>query len=183
MDLPDAGGRGGPVVEVAEALSPLRTERRFELLVDARGRHGRRRLLQPDERLAVGAGQLLGEGGLHGGERLAHLHRAALEMAEGGEQLLGGALLDLRGDELGGAATEALAEAERGAAGIGGRQRGETGRPGQAASRRRPLVRVGHGYQGVVGWSTASVSAWVRRWVTSWYSGSATIRLNASREG
>ena len=160
-----------------------RTERRVELLVDARGRHGRRRLLQLDERLAVGAGQLLGEGGLHGGERLAHLHRAALEMAEGGEQLLGGALLDLLGDQFRGAAAEALAETEGGAAGVGGRQCGETGRPGEAASRRRPLVPTGHGYQGVVGWSTASVSAWVRRCVTCWYSGSATMRLNASREG
>ena len=105
-------------------------------------------------------------------------------MAEGGEQLLGGALLDLLGDQFRGAAAEALAETEGGAAGVGGRQRGEARGPGKAtASRRRPVVRTGHGYQGVVGWSTASVSAWVRRCVTSWYSGSATMRLNASREG
>ena len=104
-------------------------------------------------------------------------------MAERREQLLGGALLELRGDDLCGPAAEALAETEGCAAGVGGGERGETGRPGETASRRRPLVRAGHGYQGVVGWSVASVSAWVRRWVTCWYSGSATMRLNASREG
>ncbi len=104
-------------------------------------------------------------------------------MAEGVEQLLGGALLDLLGDQFRGAAAEALAETEGGAAGIGGRQCDEAGRPGEAASRRRPLVPTGHGYQEVVGWSTASVSAWVRRCVTCWYSGSATMRLKASREG
>ena len=38
-------------------------------------------------------------------------------------------------------------------------------------------------YQGTVACRTASVSAPVRQAVTSWYSGSATIRLNASREG
>ena len=37
--------------------------------------------------------------------------------------------------------------------------------------------------QGTVACSTASVSAPVRQAVTSWYSGSATILLNASREG
>ena len=55
---------------------------------------------------------MLGECGLHGGERLAHLHRTALEMAEGGKQLLGGALLDLLGDQFRGPAAEALAETE-----------------------------------------------------------------------
>src|SRR3954452_6518051 len=39
------------------------------------------------------------------------------------------------------------------------------------------------GYQAVVGWSTASVSACVRMCVTCWYSGSATMRLKDSRFG
>src|SRR5699024_8030290 len=46
--------------------------------------------------------------------------------------------------------------------------------PGQG-SRREP--------QGTVGCRTASLRAWVRKWVNSWYSGSATMRLNASRLG
>lgn len=37
--------------------------------------------------------------------------------------------------------------------------------------------------QGTVACRTASVSASVRRRVTCWYSGSATIRVNASRLG
>ncbi len=47
---------------------------------------------------------------------------------------------------------------------------------------RRPPHRL-TGHQGTVACSTASVSARVRSPVTSWYSGSATIRLNAAREG
>lgn len=37
--------------------------------------------------------------------------------------------------------------------------------------------------QGTVGWSTASVRAPERNAVICWYSGSATMRLNASRLG
>ncbi|CAL9337078.1 hypothetical protein SUDANB15_00185 [Streptomyces sp. enrichment culture] len=37
--------------------------------------------------------------------------------------------------------------------------------------------------QGLVGWSTASVRARERRPAISWYSGSATMRLNAARSG
>lgn len=39
------------------------------------------------------------------------------------------------------------------------------------------------GAQGVVGWRTASLRARVRSSVIFWYSGSATMRLNASRLG
>ena len=42
-----------------------------------------------------GAGQLVGQRRLEDRHRLAELHRPALELAEGAEELLGGALLDL----------------------------------------------------------------------------------------
>ena len=47
--------------------------------------------------LAVRRHQLVRQGGLEDRQRLAELHRAALELAQGAEQLLGRALLDLGG--------------------------------------------------------------------------------------
>lgn len=144
VHLPDAGRRDRPVVEVLEHLPPARAEGSDELLVHHRRRHGRRRLLQPDERVAVRADQLLGERGLHRRHRLADLHRAALELAEGGEQLLGGALLHLRGDHLRGAAADPPPEADGGAAGVRGRQRGQPGHPGEAAPGRPAVLGLVH---------------------------------------
>ncbi len=77
------------------------------------------------------------------------------------------------------------------------RQPGDDGDLGDAGPRRAdrataqnapasgavPVDGRRHGYQAVVGWRTASVSAWVRKYVNCWYSGSATILLNASRLG
>jgi hypothetical protein len=144
VHLAHAGRGGGPVVEVAEQPPPAGSERGVELLVHHRRRHGRCRLLQPDQRLAVGPGQLLGQRRLHRRHRLADLHGAALELAERGEQLLGGALLHLRRDRLGGAAADALADPDGGAAGVRGRQRGEPGGPGQAAPRRPAVLGLVH---------------------------------------
>ena len=62
---------------------------------------------------AVGRRQLLGERRLEDGQRLAHLHRAALEVAERLEELLGGALLHLGHHGLGGGAAEPPAHADR----------------------------------------------------------------------
>jgi hypothetical protein len=78
-------------------------------------RHRRRRLLQLDQGLAVRAGDLLGHGGLEDGQLLAELHRPALELAEHGEQLFGGLLLQLGVDLLGRPAGQLLADAEGGA--------------------------------------------------------------------
>ena len=64
-------------------------------LADGLGRHRRRRVLQPGELLAVGRRDLVGQRRLEHRQRLAELHRAALELAQRAEQLLGGALLDL----------------------------------------------------------------------------------------
>ena len=64
-----------------------------------------------------GAGDLLGHRGLEDRQRLAELHRPALELAEHGEQLLGGPLLQLGVDLLGRPARQLLAHA-RGSRGL-----------------------------------------------------------------
>jgi hypothetical protein len=95
------------------------------------GRRGqrRRRLLQLGQRGAVRRRHVLGQAGLEDRQRLAELHGAALELAEHLEQLLGGARLQLRGDELGGAAAQALAEP------IVARPATPSGRPASLADR------------------------------------------------
>ena len=82
----------------------------------------------------VGAGDLLGQRRLEDGHRLPQLHRAALELAQHLEQMLGGALLDLGGDHVGGHAGDALAESQRRAPGEAQRQRRESGRPADGAA-------------------------------------------------
>ena len=57
--------------------------------------NGGRGLLQLGQGGAVGRGQLLGQGRLEHRQGLAELHRAALEVAQDAEDLLGGALLQL----------------------------------------------------------------------------------------
>ena len=72
-----------------------------------------------------GPGELRRQRRLEDRQRLAELHRPALELAEHLEDLLGGALLDLLRDDLGGAPADPLADPERGAAGEPQRQPGE----------------------------------------------------------
>lgn len=65
----------------------------------------------------------------------------------------------------------------------GAGSRAVPGRPG-VHGRCGPARQVSRrGAQGVVGWRTASLRARVRSSVIFWYSGSATMRLNASRLG
>ena len=80
-------------------------------------------------------------------QRLAELHRAALELAEGAEELLGGALLHLRQHRIGGFSAEPLAEPERRTAGIAHRQRGQPCRARDGLAR-----QVGHGSSVPSGW-------------------------------
>ena len=89
-----------------------------ELLSHGRGRHRRSGVLERGEVLAVGSGDVLGQRGLEHAQRLAELHRPALELAQGAEELLGRALLHLAEHHVRGAATEPLAEAHRGATGV-----------------------------------------------------------------
>ena len=90
---------------------PVRSELALEDGAHGHRRHRRRGVLQPGQLLAVGPGQLVGQRRLEDRHRLAELHRAALEVTQGAEQLLGGALLDLGEHRLGGGATDPLAQA------------------------------------------------------------------------
>ena len=98
MHLADAGRRGRHVVELAEALGPGPAELLGQHPVHDRDVHRRRGLLQPGQRLAVGGRRLFGQRGFEDRQGLAELHRAALELAQHLEQLLGGAPLQLGGD-------------------------------------------------------------------------------------
>jgi hypothetical protein len=117
VDLADAGRRRGCVVELREPLAPPSAELLGEHRVDGAHRHRRRLLLELGQRLAVRGGHLLGDGGLEHRERLAELHRPALELTEDREQLLRRPLLQLGGHRVGGASGEPLAESQRGAPG------------------------------------------------------------------
>jgi hypothetical protein len=55
-------------------------------------------------------GELVGKRGFEDAQRLAELHRAALELPQHAEELLGGALGDLRRDRVGRHAGHPLAE-------------------------------------------------------------------------
>ena len=102
VHLADRGGRGRGVVEGRElAAASAGPSSSAQHLVHGRGRHRRRGVLQLGQRRAVRAGQLLGQRRLEDRHGLAELHGPALELAEHLEELLGGAGLDLGGDQLG----------------------------------------------------------------------------------
>jgi hypothetical protein len=146
VHLSDRGGSRGLVVEVVELATPPRPELLGEDLVHGAGRHRRGGVLELRERRAVGSRELLGEGRLEDRQRLAELHRTALELAEDAEQLVGGASLQLGCHRLGGLAAQALAETEGGAAGDAERQPGEPGGAGDGVARKivhEFIVRLG----------------------------------------
>ena len=107
---------------------PLPPELPGQHLVHGPRGHRRGGLLQLRQRLPVGARDLLGQRRLEDRHRLAELHRAALELAQHPEDLLGGAELDFPGDGLGGRPPTRLPtpRAVRPPEG----QRGQLGRPG-----------------------------------------------------
>src|SRR5581483_12038651 len=76
--------------------------------VHVAGRHRRGGALQLGQGLAVGPGELRRDRRLEDAQRLAELHRAALELAEHGEQLLSALGRHLGGDLLAVASGEAL---------------------------------------------------------------------------
>ena len=132
------------VVELGEPRAPVVAEGLGQLLVDRRGRHGRRGVLQFGQRGAVGTEHLLRQRNLGDAQRLAELHRAALELAEGLEHLLGGALLDLACHGLRGLATDLLAKPDCRASGIAEGECGEARAAGDRASGEvghAPIVR------------------------------------------
>ena len=91
------------------------------------GGHRRRLALQLGQRLAVGLAVLLGDRGLHDRQGLADLHRAALEFAEHGEQLLGSLVHQFGVDLVFGLAGQTFAEAQRRAPGHADGQRCQLG--------------------------------------------------------
>ena len=111
VHLADRRGRGGRLVHLDQLVAPVVTEGVLDLLVGHRRRHRGGGVLEGGEVLAVGRHQLVRQRGLQDREGLAELHRPALELAQGAEQLLGRALLDLGEHRLGGLAAQPLAEA------------------------------------------------------------------------
>ena len=140
VHLPDRGRGHGVVVERLELAAPPRAEVGAQHAVHRGGRHRRGAVLQLGQHGPVVHGEVLGQGRLEDRERLPELHRAALELPEDLEELLGGAGLQLRGHDLGGPAPEPLAEAEGGATGEAERHRGELGRAHDGLA-----WQVGHG--------------------------------------
>ena len=134
--LLNARRRGRCLVELGEPAPPVPAQAGGENLVHAFPGHRWRRLLQPGQRVGIRAGKLLGQGRLHRRQPLPDLHRAALELTEHGEQLLGGARLHFRGDQLGRAATDPAAKADRLAAHERSWKRREARTPGQAPDRK-----------------------------------------------
>ena len=127
VHLPDRRCRGGLGVEPDEVVLPVRAELAGEDLAHGHGGHRRCRVLEAGQVLAVRRRDLVGQGRLEDRHRLAELHRPALEVTQGAEQLLGGALLHLGQHRLGRGTPDALAEAQRGAAGVPEGQRGQLG--------------------------------------------------------
>jgi hypothetical protein len=135
VHLADAGRGGRDVIELGELVPPVRAELLGQCPVHVRHRHRRRGLLELGQRLPVRPGHLVRHRRLEHRQRLAELHRTALELPEHAEQLLGGALLDVGGDDVAGDAHGPLAEAERRPPGEAERERGQPGGPGCRSAR------------------------------------------------
>ena len=127
----------------AKLVPPVRPEVGGQDLVHGAGGQRRRGLLELGQGGAVRAGDLRRQRRLEDGQGLAELERPALELAQDPEDLLGGALLDLLGDDLGRPAAEPLAEPERGPARQAHRQGGQLGGARDGAAR-QVTRRISH---------------------------------------
>jgi len=152
MSLSRAGPAPGYWILTATSRPSFQTPRTDlgrQHLVDDLGRQRGGAVLQLGEHHPVGRRELLGKGRLEDRQRLPELHRAALELPQHLEELLGRAGLQLGGDELGRLAPHPLAEAEGGAPGEAQRQRGQLGRSGHGIARKvtHPVIvtRAGSG--------------------------------------
>ena len=110
MHLTDRGGGRRQRVEVGERVPPVRPELAAEHGVHPRRRHRRGGVLQPGQVRPVRRRDVLGQHRLEQAEGLAELHRAALELAQHPEQLLGRPLLHLLAHLLGRRAAQPLAQ-------------------------------------------------------------------------
>jgi hypothetical protein len=116
MNLTDAGGCRRLVVELAEPTCPTTTELLRQHAMHDIGAHGRCRLLQARQCFSVGRSVVLGHRRFKDRQRLAELHRAAFELAEHSEQLLGGLLLQFGRDRLGRVSDQSFTQSHRGSA-------------------------------------------------------------------
>ena len=117
VDLADRRGGGRLVIELDELVAPVRAQVLGQHPVHGAGGQRRRGFLELGQRRPVRPREFRGQRGLEDGQRLAELHRAALELPQDPEDLVGRPLLDLGGDQFGGAPADALAEPQRGPAG------------------------------------------------------------------
>ena len=125
VHLADRRGGRRNVVERRQLLAPRGPELGLEHAVHHAGRHRGSGVLELGEGLPVRAGDLVGQRRLEDAHRLPELHRAALELAEHAEDLVGGAALHLEQDGFGRRSAEPPAHAQRRAAGESHRQRRE----------------------------------------------------------
>ena len=135
VHLSDAGRGRRFVVELREPFAPVPSEFLGEHSLHQRGGHRRCGSLQAGQCLSVKAGELLGQRGLHGRHPLCGLHRAALELTEGREQLLCGPRLHLGCYQLRRPAAQPTAQAQGPAAHERRGDRCESGSADQAAGR------------------------------------------------
>ena len=110
MHLADTGCGRRRVVEIGEPIAPAAPELFGQHAVHAGRLHRRRSVLQLRQRLTVRRGHVLRQRGFENRQRLAELHRAALELPEYGEQLLSRALLKVGVDLLGRTPAEPLSQ-------------------------------------------------------------------------
>ena len=146
-----------PMLAAAAAVSSNSLNRRCHPVpnccghqpVHGRGRHRRRGVLQLGQRLAVRRRVLVGDRGLVDAQRLAELHRPALERAEHLEQLLGRAALQFGGDLVAVPPDQSLTRAR----GWPARPRTGAGLPGAPFGSARPAgcLPPGHCDKGAAG--------------------------------
>ena len=97
-----------------ETVPPAPTELLGHHPLHAAHVHRRRGILELGQRRPVRRGDLFGEGGLEYRQRLPELHGATLELAQYGEELFGGALLQIGIHQLRGATAEAAPQPDGG---------------------------------------------------------------------
>ena len=90
VHLADAGRRHRGVIKGRESFAPLGAQLAVEHPVHLLGGQRRGVLLQLGQRFAVGLAELVGNRRFHDRQGLADLHRAALQLTQHGEQLVGG---------------------------------------------------------------------------------------------
>src|ERR1700730_5470123 len=135
VHLADRRGSGRGVVKFEEILAPGLAEVGRQHLMHGTSGQRRRGLLQLGQRGPVGSGDFRRQRGLEDGQGLAELHRPALELTEHPEDLLGGALLDLGGDDLAGPAAKPFSQPQGGPADQPGRKAGQLRSPRYSTAR------------------------------------------------